>query len=904
MTNCSNMKRIIGLALFLLVGLTPLIPQVYAVSAPIVSTLSSIKEGVSTPVRLASDQWGNLYATDPRSGGVNVFNNAGLLMRNIPVSGTPTGVAVVSSGDLLVSQGSTVKVLDKNSGAVKTGFGAFKKANAITVDDAGAIYVTDSLDNCVQIFNADYSPRSTGVAASGKPANSFGTLGSGDGQFMQPTGITFEKTSKQLAVVDSLNGRVEFFTTGGVYQKTIGSLGAGPLMFTFPQSVAFEYAADTKVLVRMYVMDTFQANVQVIDVSSAVPTFLRYIGNYGMKPGELVVPSDMIFDNSDTAYSRLIIANGSDSLLLFGVSNWYAANSGSSATAPTLTINSYPLATNLTSLTLSGTIISASSVKVNGVPATVFGSTWTAPITLGVGSNALTVVAANATGTTSRSISINVIAQTGAPVVLTVDSFQSPTRNSTITLKGTVTDGATSVTVNGESATVAGTVWSKVVTLRPGANNFMIVGSKTGLSDGQTSVNIVNDNTPPELDSKKLYMLSDGDTTQQPVQTVTGAVSDDSPSTVTITVNDAVQGQVPVNDGIFRFPITLGLGKNVVVVTATDVAGNVSTPLQRTITYDPQAAEIVVNIPNNAVVAGSASAPYTFTFTTPVGVNPVVTVNGIVASVTAQPASGGSSTDVVWSATAGTFIAGLNLIEITTTDASDATKKSSAATLLIYSAGLPSIAVTVPAQDMTTAKNPVNLAGKATAGAKIAALVNGEAVPVTVSSNGDFFLTVTLDKVGSYVVVVSATDSNGSSSYSSRSLIYDKSVPVVTYNKSAKKYTVTNGILFAKDKDGNFVTSGITGSGTATLDVSNYHGASPLNVFALSAGGNSSRNGDLSATKKGYADVTDALKALQFANGEAQPTDEDLLYGDVLVDGSISLRDVVSILYRAVEGAK
>ena len=70
-------------------------------------------------------------------------------------------------------------------------------ANGIAVDAAGSIYVVDSLDNCVQVFTAagDYSFR-------------FGSAGSSPGQFSMPAGIAYEKIANQLAVADTLNGRV------------------------------------------------------------------------------------------------------------------------------------------------------------------------------------------------------------------------------------------------------------------------------------------------------------------------------------------------------------------------------------------------------------------------------------------------------------------------------------------------------------------------------------------------------------------------------------------------------------------------------------------------------------------------------------------------------------------------
>src|SRR6185369_16049462 len=223
--------------------------KAYSAVVPVVSTLSSITEGAVTPVRIASDRSGNMYVTDPRGGGILKYNSAGNLLQKIDsASKDMLGIAVAKNGDILVSQGSVVAVYT-SSGAKTAEFGKFGIANGITVDDTGAVFVVDSKNNNVQAFNASYSPVGT-----------FGSTGSANGQFKQPSGITFEKSSGQLAVVDTLNGRVQFFTTSGVYQKTVGSFGAGPLKFTSPQAVAYEYSQDGTSLNRMYVVDSFQAN--------------------------------------------------------------------------------------------------------------------------------------------------------------------------------------------------------------------------------------------------------------------------------------------------------------------------------------------------------------------------------------------------------------------------------------------------------------------------------------------------------------------------------------------------------------------------------------------------------------------------------------------------------------------
>ena len=906
MTTRSSSTRVIGLALFLVMGLAPLTPSVYGVTAPIVRTLNSIKEGVRTPVRLAISQSGDIYVTDPRGGGLNKYNNAGKLMGSFHSATTPKGVAVAANGDILVSRGNSVMVLDANSGSVKKSFGSFKKSNGIAVDSAGLIYIADGVDNCVQVFNSDLTPHTTGVAASGKPLNSFGSAGRDNGLLLQPSGISYEKLSNQLAVVDTLNGRVQFFSTAGLWQKTVGAFGSGPLQFTLPQSIAFEYSADGQKLMRMYVVDTFQGNVQVLD-ATANERFLRYIGGYGMKSGNLVVPSDLLFDSSDSANSRLIVANGSGSLTLFGISGGTA---GAVSTGPALTIGSYPLATNLTALPLTGTTTSGAAVRVNGVDAAVSGTTWTASLTLNVGANVLTVAAVNASGTSSRTITINVISQTGTPVVLAFGSFPSPTGENVLTLSGTVTSGA-SVTVDGVSALVTGSSWSCIVTLASGANNLLVIGKKEGLSDAITSINVLLDDIKPLL---TVYALTDGSTSQTPVQSISGTVTDASATVVTAVVNGSVQAQVPVNNGLYSLPVILALGKNDIIITAKDIAGNISIPDRRALTYDPTVAEITVAIPGDAVVnppaAGTSEPQYTFTFITPAGFTVTVTINGIQVTVTSQKnlaksvlAAVPASTDITWTVATNNLLSGLNQIEIKAADVTDPVKVSTVAKSITYSSEMPSVGITTPSETITTTAKNYTLVGTSTPGVSITALVNGSPTPVSMTNSGNFAVTVAFTAVGSYAVEVSATDANGNTSASNRTLVYDDKVPTIEINKSAKTYKAKfGGILYAKDSSGKIVP--VPGSGSGTLDLSGYD-ASSLNIYALGAGGGSSRDGDIN--RDGSVDISDALKVLQFSLGAAQASDEDKLYSDVTMtngkqtpDGRIRLDDVITILHKAV----
>jgi hypothetical protein len=885
---------ILGLAMHAAVG--------NSASAPVVTTLSSITDGVSTPVRIAIDPSGDIYVTDPRGGGILRYNNAGRLQQTITTETYPLGVAIAQSGDLLVSQGSYVAVIDKTSGVVRSRFGTFAKANGITVAGNGAVYVVDSPNNCVQLFDAAYTPISTGLAATGRPANSFGDSGRSDGQFLQPTGVTVGhdinasgNRIEYVAVVDTLNGRVQFFSPMGVYQKTIGSFGAGPLKFTSPQAITFEYTTDDKSLARMYVVDTYQGNVQAIDAAGT--TFLRYIGGYGITGGKLAVPGDVVFDRFDSNNHRLIVANGTGVLALFGIDSGGTTTPG----GPALTINSIPLATTTAALTISGTTSNGATVTINGLPATVTGTAWSGDITLNSGFNVITVVATYGSGSSTSSVDVNLLASTGTAVALTMNPLPAYTANSVLTIAGTVTNGA-SVKLNGVAATVTGTAWSLPVALVQGVNNFQVVASLAGMSDSIISVNVTFDNNPPVLTT---HLPQNGSTTSAPVLTISGTVSGTSAITVTIDINGIKQSQ-PANDGMFSIPIVLGNGSNSITVTVTDLVGNTSVFGPRVLIYDSQAPMVTVATPSGAATGVSL---YTLSGVAPAG--STVTVNGVPVTMssvsTTMKSVADTVTGVAWTATVA-LTPGVNYFDIKATDTVSG-KSSTIIDSVSYAPGMPSIAITTPPQDVVTTATSYTIAGSATPGVSIAATVNGTSVPVSVNASGDFSLVMpSFTAPGSYAATISASDNSGNIATAVRTIIYDSSNPTITLLSSVPpKVTGSGGVLKASDKNGSVGTVIVSGS-VSTLDLTGvaYDPAS-LNIQVINAAGISTRDGDLNLD--GKVDIADALLALQMSVGLAPaPTFGQLLHGDVgplvnhlpVPDGKVRLDDAIVILNKAI----
>lgn len=121
----------------------------------------------------------------------------------------------------------------------------------------------------------------------------------------------------------------------------------------------------------------------------------------------------------------------------------------------------------------------------------------------------------------------------------------------------------------------------------------------------QKSITFTVDTVPPSLN---VTSPTEGLITNNASLTVAGTTNDvsSSPVTVTITLNGADQGSVPTtSDGSFSKAVTLAEGANVIIVTAADTAGNVTT-VTRNVTLDTSVPVILsANITPNPVDAGT-----------------------------------------------------------------------------------------------------------------------------------------------------------------------------------------------------------------------------------------------------------------------------------------------------------
>jgi len=113
-------------------------------------------------------------------------------------------------------------------GSDVTSSGKFKKPLGIAADSSGLVYVADSRNSRIQVFNA-----------SGTYLSAWGSFGTGNGQFNLPSDVAIDSVGN-VYVADAGNHRIQKFTSTGVYITQWGGSGSGNGQFNQPHGVVID----------------------------------------------------------------------------------------------------------------------------------------------------------------------------------------------------------------------------------------------------------------------------------------------------------------------------------------------------------------------------------------------------------------------------------------------------------------------------------------------------------------------------------------------------------------------------------------------------------------------------------------------------------------------------------------
>ena len=359
-------------------------------------------------------------------------------------------------------------------------------------------------------------------------------------------------------------------------------------------------------------------------------------------------------------------------------------------------------------------------------------------------------------GDTTGTLVIDTVAPTA-----TVNALD--TNNNEPTLTGTVNDAAPSsgiagvtVLVNGQTlnATVSGTTWSATAATALSDGTYTVdvtAKDNAGNSSTQATGTLVVDTVAPTATVNSLV-------TNKDEPTLSGTVNDAAPSSgiagVTVVVDTQTLTAI-VSGTTWSMPLTTALsdGTYTVDVTATDNAGNISTPATGTLVVTTAAPTATVN----SLVTNNNEPTLTGTVNDAAPSSGIAGVTVIVDNQTLAATVSGTT----WSAVVGTSLAdGTYDVQVTATDDAGNSSTPATATLVVDTA-----APTVAVNNLTTGSETPTLTGTVSNDisgiASVTVAVNGQTLTATVSGTTWSAAVTSPLSVGSYNVQVTATDNAG-----------------------------------------------------------------------------------------------------------------------------------------------
>ena len=243
----------------------------------------------------------------------------GIPVRSINGVKRPWGVAINQQGQVVVAEygRKCVSIYNREGEKIRSfgsggsGHGQFNSPYGVAIDDDGNILVADGSNRCIQKFSSD-----------GRFITAVGTKGNGQLQFSTPVGIKINPQTKRVCVADHNNHRVQVFERDLTFVSSFGSHGNGPGQLTNPFDVAFDSANN------VYVADYSNCRIQVFSENGE---FLRQIGRRGTGQGELSWPAMITIDNEDKIY---VTENGNHRVSVFTSDGGYLTLFGSQGNGP------------------------------------------------------------------------------------------------------------------------------------------------------------------------------------------------------------------------------------------------------------------------------------------------------------------------------------------------------------------------------------------------------------------------------------------------------------------------------------------------------------------------------------------------------------------------------------------
>jgi DNA-binding beta-propeller fold protein YncE len=251
----------------------------------------AIRNANRHPTRLAwSPDAQQIYVSDPRVGSVFIYDSTATLTGELKTPGKPLGVAVHPLGDIYVGNDKFDVVEVYNPAGLPTatiGAGTLLMPNDLAFDENGLLYVVDSKQNRVEVFD---------------PATGVSLRVIGVGQLSFPSALAI--AGQEVFVADQSSFLVKVFDLQGNLLRSFGGEVTQGFMnykwkgkFARIQSLAVDSTG------RLHVLDSHMGIIQILNAADGA--FIDSYGANGSAPGELDLPLDIDINQ----YGETAVAN-------------------------------------------------------------------------------------------------------------------------------------------------------------------------------------------------------------------------------------------------------------------------------------------------------------------------------------------------------------------------------------------------------------------------------------------------------------------------------------------------------------------------------------------------------------------------------------------------------------------
>jgi sugar lactone lactonase YvrE len=206
------------------------------------SESSKVLFQLAEPYGMAVDSKNNLYVADQKVGAIFIFNTD---TREVELIKNKThahfariiGLAMDDNDRLFVSDPGLrhVLVFDKTHKAEDVISDSMVEPGGIAIDrENRLLYVSDVTLDQILVYDADSFKLKRKIGTTGKNHEL-----TSPGDFAKPGGLAVDKDGN-LYVTDTLNNRIEIFDADGQFVRAFGKAGDGPGYFSRPKGVAID----------------------------------------------------------------------------------------------------------------------------------------------------------------------------------------------------------------------------------------------------------------------------------------------------------------------------------------------------------------------------------------------------------------------------------------------------------------------------------------------------------------------------------------------------------------------------------------------------------------------------------------------------------------------------------------